>query len=277
MSKVHGRFLSGLGGPKGAGYDVTYRDTEVLALEAEDDTDGSGIFDQKGRLATSNPDTGSFASHNSLPGYISREVPFTVSRDVTDITDDAAVIYIPGGGMINVEKGGDMYGAPVLGPVPRGPKLAIAPPTGRMQPYADLIGPPQAPLFPRAPVRKPPLWRPRSIPRRLTRVPKQGYSGTQFSKVPFDTPQLPVPTASIVHGGQSPIPVRGYADPVAPAAPDLPMEPQVPAVNVFDVGPTRSIPISGLGQAGSAPMSPLKLAVAGLMVGAAAGLVMKVI
>jgi hypothetical protein len=274
MRKIHGRYLSGtgMGDPKGAGYDLTYRDTEVLALEAEDDTDGSGIFDQKGRLATANPDTGVFATHNSLPGYASREVPFTVSRDITDVTDNAAVIGIPSGGMVNVEKDGQMYGAPVLGPTPRGAALAIPPSTGRMQPYADLIGKQQPPLFPQVPVKVPPLWRPARRPSPVRPVP----SGHR-TQVPFDTPQLPVPTASTVHGGQAPVSIGPSMAPVAPAAPDLPMAREIPAVSMVNVGPTRGIPVSGFGQTSSPSMSPLKLAVAGLMVGAAAGLIMKVI
>ncbi|MCP4248747.1 MAG: hypothetical protein GY778_17020, partial [bacterium] len=119
MRAEHGRYLSGLGGesPSGeVGYDPAYQGQEMYELEHQDDTYGSGIFDPGGRSATANANMGVFASHYSLPGYLAREVPFTVSRDVSDITDDAEVVIVPSGGLTYVESRGKLTRPAVLGP-----------------------------------------------------------------------------------------------------------------------------------------------------------------
>lgn len=112
MRRIQGRNLSGFGsvaedletsGPSNAGQSLA--DMEML-----DDTYGSGIFDQLGRQATSNAGTGVFESNYSLPGYVGREIPFTVSPEVRDLTDDADVVVVPSGGMAYVEREGRLVG-----------------------------------------------------------------------------------------------------------------------------------------------------------------------
>lgn len=170
MRMIHGRYLSGLGGesPDGeAGYAQTYQDQGGYDLEAQDDTYGSGIFDPSGRPGTANTNMGILASHYSLPGYIAREVPFTVSRDVTDITDDAEVVTIPAGGLAVVEHRGKLTRPAITGPTWVPPRIQPAGNTERYQPYAFMTRPGQAPppaLNPNAPVTGPPQLQPGRMP-----------------------------------------------------------------------------------------------------------------
>lgn len=138
-----GRYLSGLGETPMQPTVVERvaeqaEHAEVYELEQQDDVLGSGIFDPHRRPGTSNTNTGVFASDYSLPGNVAREVPFTVSRDVTDLTSDADVVIVPGGGLAYVEAGGK--GAPFYqtGPKPPPPPIGPAPLTTRDEPYADL-------------------------------------------------------------------------------------------------------------------------------------------
>ena len=250
MRKNYGRYLSGFGGesPDGAvGYDPRYQGQEIYDLEGEDDTFGSGIFDPEGRGGTANANMGVFASHDSLPGFIARDVPFTVQNDVTDITDNAAVVSVPGGGMAYVEKNGRPGGAAVMGPTWRPPQIEPAGYTRHDQVYAFMNKPGQRghDLFPGAPLRRqPPLRRPaRTSTNYAERVP---WSPSETS-VPFDMQGRRVPTTSIVHGTQLPVPIRRYADPVSPAAPGMPMEPQVPFTQTVNVA-TEQIAIDGFGR-----------------------------
>lgn len=111
MNKIQGRNLSGFGSTAediGTGPSTTSQSLEEM--ESLDDTYGSGIFDNLGRQATSNAGTGVFESSYSLPGYVGREIPFTVSPEVRDLTDDADVVVVPGGGMAYVERHGRLAG-----------------------------------------------------------------------------------------------------------------------------------------------------------------------
>ncbi len=230
------------------GYDPRYQGQEVYDLEGEDDTYGSGIFDPEGRAGTSNPNMGVFASHNSLPGYIARDVPFTVQDDVTDITDNAAVVSVPGGGMFYVEKKGRLGGAAIMGPTWRPPQIEPAGYTRHDQVYAFMnrSGQHGHDLFPGAPVRtQPPLRRPaRTSQRHAYRVP--GVPAARV--VAFNRVGHRVGKESIVRGTQLPIPIGpSYADPVAPAAPGMPMEPQVPFQQTVNVA-TQQIAIDGFGK-----------------------------
>jgi hypothetical protein len=171
MMAQHGR-LAGLGNDaqEQAGNEPPRSDANkwselaVGELERDDDVFGSGIFDRPGRM-TSNVGDGVFASDYSLPGYVAREVPYAVSRDVTDIASGGEVVMIPGGGFYHIEQDGSIQPSPVLGPTPRPPRLTPATlptpipggPTGDEQPYT-VIQPESAaqpPLYAGAPVVSP--------------------------------------------------------------------------------------------------------------------------
>lgn len=279
----HGRYLSGFGSasPSGAtGYDPAYQDQHVYELEGQDDVYGSGIFDPKGRAGTANPDLGVFASHDSLPGYIAREVPFTVSRDVTDITDDADVVIVPGGGMSYIAPTASVTGPAVLGPTWRPPEIQPAGWTRYDQPYAFMnkAGQQGTVLNPNAPVKGPPLYRPRrtspdtevGVPmvprgdvmvpfrRQATRVPYQSQVDPFVYTAPANpvtgptvaqsSPDLPagfqVPPQSIVNTDVQFAPAHPVPPPhVAAAAPDLPQRQVMPLVSTVR-------PMAGLGSNG---------------------------
>jgi hypothetical protein len=279
----HGRYLSGFGSasPSGAtGYDPAYQDQHVYELEGQDDVYGSGIFDPKGRAGTANPDLGVFASHDSLPGYIAREVPFTVSRDVTDITDDADVVIVPGGGMSYIAPTASVTGPAVLGPTWRPPEIQPAGWTRYDQTYAFMnkAGQKGTVLNPNAPVKGPPLYRPRrtspdtevGVPmvprgdvmvpfrRQATRVPYQSQVDPFVYTAPANpvtgptvaqsSPDLPagfqVPPQSIVNTDVQFAPAHPVPPPhVAAAAPDLPQRQVMPLVSTVR-------PMAGLGSNG---------------------------
>ena len=135
-----GRYLSGLGqAPPVArdGGDPRYESGHLSQLERQDDAYGSGIFDGPEGPATANADMGIFASDYALPGYVGREVPFTVSRDITDASSGGAVVMVPAGGAPVIEHRGRLIPAPVLGPAPRPPALEPARPTGIAQVYVN--------------------------------------------------------------------------------------------------------------------------------------------
>lgn len=115
---------------------------EVFDLEAQDDVLGSGIFDPSNRPGTSNTNMGVFASHYSLPGYHARERPFTVNTEVADITDGAAVVGVPSGGMAYVESRGHLIG-PYPSPQPPSPGLRPGDPTTLYEPYIHMGQRPQ--------------------------------------------------------------------------------------------------------------------------------------
>lgn len=97
-----GRYLSGFGdvnGPSGPAGDPDVAGAAVDQMEREDDTAGSGIFDQPGAGPTANANMTVFASYYSLPGYLARERPFAVSKDEFDATSDAPIVTIPSGGL----------------------------------------------------------------------------------------------------------------------------------------------------------------------------------
>jgi hypothetical protein len=224
------------------GFDPRYQGQHIYDLEKEDDTFGSGIFDPGGRGGTANPNMGVFAAHYSLPGYVARDVPFHVMKDVTDITDDAQVVSIPGGGLYYVADSDSGEGH---APSPPTWRPAIQPPgwTRFDQVYVDMQGKP-VPMdgFGHGPPRL------RSQPRR---IPHPVYPVPNTQMNPHLVPQVPgerqVGYTSIVAGGQVPVPITRAAHPVSPAAPDMPMEPLVPLVSTTNVD-VQSIAISGLGR-----------------------------
>lgn len=133
---LYGRELSGVEDmrlPKEPTFDPT---DQVYSLEHEDDVLGSGIFDPSRRPGTANQDLGVFASANSIPGYLAREDPFTVSADVVSEPSGAEVVNVPAGGMFYVERRGRPSEPRHMGPVPHYQHRMAAKPTGRFQPYA---------------------------------------------------------------------------------------------------------------------------------------------
>ena len=125
LAVTHGRFLSGLGEPKMVVKDEEadfYQQPDVNQMEEQDDVLGSGIFDDGRRPATVNQQMGVFEAHYSIPGPHAREVPFTINREITDISNGAAVVGIPSGGLNYVE---------------HGDAIGYLDPTNRYEPYAD--------------------------------------------------------------------------------------------------------------------------------------------
>lgn len=156
----HGRYLSGMDGLTGCpqvtqktrdgqfqvgtqpdfmveGDEPDWSDALMGENEHEDDSVGSGIFDPTGG-ATVHTDMGVFADHPAVPGYIARNPPFYVNPEVTDITADAQVLEVPGGGLNYVEKGGVNVAPPIS-------------PWARFEPYVTY--PCQSQFHPRQPDR----------------------------------------------------------------------------------------------------------------------------
>lgn len=147
----HGRELAGFGahgGPHGGPGiigDNRYDGQDLSDLEQEDDSVGSGIFDPAG-ASTVHQTMGVFQDHPAVPGYIARNLPFTVNKDVADITDGADVVEVPGGGLFYVERGGHLVGPPPGSPPERTPLSVPQRPSGTDQPYVLLGQQAQAPL-----------------------------------------------------------------------------------------------------------------------------------
>lgn len=304
---MYGRYLSGLGSVDditgATDYDAAYQDQEPFDIERDEDSYGSGVFDPTGRSGTSNPDMGVFASHYSLPGFVAREVPFTSHRDITDITADADVVTVPGGGMAYVERAGRLSGAAITGPTWRPPILQPPGYTNYAQVYVkqtkggsvpmeegmgQIPGMGRVPLNPDAPVTYP-------VPQRRPmrgRAPVHGvpWQPRVTGQVPFQYQEGRVPKRQIVYRPQIPAPVDAVAHPMNPHAPDMPRSPEVPFRQTVNVGPTRALdvgvspahlqmpksyfPFAGehrsLGQEEKRePISAMKLALAGAVVGGA--------
>ncbi len=99
LAMHNGRNLSGLGATSQNFDEPDWRDVSTGELEREDDVNGSGIFDAAGK-ATVHTTMGVFADHPSVPGYIARNPPFQVNREVTDASSGGDVIEVPGGGWL---------------------------------------------------------------------------------------------------------------------------------------------------------------------------------
>lgn len=69
---------------------------ELDTLMAADDVVGNGVFDPNGSHGNIHPDQGVFQDHQSLPGYIDRDM-FYAPSEVTDATTGRQVMYVPGG------------------------------------------------------------------------------------------------------------------------------------------------------------------------------------
>jgi len=197
----HGRYLSGIGAaPEVApsGGDPRYEGEHLNQLERQDDVYGSGIFDGPDGPATANAEMGIFSSAYSLPGFVGREVPFAVSRDVTDITSGGAVVMIPAGGKAAIEARGKLVDPPVLGPTPRPPALEPPRPTSIDQVYVDLQRPQnaRAPFNAGAPTRPMSTFRPpRGRQRQAAPLPWKPPS----RRLPLAPPQTVLPYRSTVN------------------------------------------------------------------------------
>jgi hypothetical protein len=163
MNLWHGRELAGLGGIDVGGApgtdEVNWGDVVPGALEAEDDVSGSGIFDSAG-TATVHTNMGVFQDHPSIPGYIARNPPYTVNREVSAIDSGAEVVEVAGGGLNYVERDGRLFG-PSGGPAPPPVPRAIPGSTGPDEPYI-VLGPPNPSRW--TPPTVPPDWRMRAAP-----------------------------------------------------------------------------------------------------------------
>jgi hypothetical protein len=96
-----GRNLAGLGANEMQDVptaDEGIRDypNELNVLAAADDIQGNGIFDPEGSHGNVHPDTGIFADHESLPGYIVRDQFYQPSQ-VIDGTTGEPVMFVPSG------------------------------------------------------------------------------------------------------------------------------------------------------------------------------------
>jgi hypothetical protein len=69
---------------------------ELDTLQVADDVVGNGVFDPHGSHGNIHPDQGVFQDHQSLPGYIDRDL-FYAPSEVVDATSGRQVMYVPGG------------------------------------------------------------------------------------------------------------------------------------------------------------------------------------
>lgn len=223
----HGRYLSGteaMNGPDDENVLERDQHNDIYETEDMDDVLGSGIFDPFDRPGTANTDTGVFTSHYSLPGYLAREIPFTTSTDVTDLTDDASIVTVPGGGMAYVEARGKLVGPASLGPQPPPPHLRPPPPTGRDQSYVSLTASP-----PRG-------WDADS----LLRAAETMQAGRHASREVRGRAAPPVGVPG--NGSGRPFPVPAEVIPPARMAPDTRYHPTAQAASGFgDIAP-RGVP-----------------------------------
>lgn len=226
----HGRYLAGLGmthfdSPR------NYPDKALDELESEDDTFGSGIFDSEG-TTTVNKTMGIFEDHYNIPGWIGREVLFAVSQEVADITNGAAVVTVPSGGMSYIDRGLIPQYYDQFAPTLKRPEYRPPPPTGRGDTYVDL-NPFPAPWPPQQLVPSG-VAQPGAL---MTRIPNLPPVQTQFPPVveyvppmhmPRPLPQRPLPpglgprpTPSYPSSSTSTLPVRpsgpGYTQVPAPS------------------------------------------------------------
>lgn len=96
-----GRNLSGLGASDmqdmpSADEGIRDYPNELNLLSAADDVQGNGIFDPEGSHGNVHPDTGIFADHESLPGYIVRDRFYQPSQVIDGTTGDP-IMYVPSG------------------------------------------------------------------------------------------------------------------------------------------------------------------------------------
>ncbi len=93
-ASAHGRHLAGVEDMNAEGIEVY--PNELDQLSAADDTAGNGVFDPNDSHGNVHPDEGVFADHQSLPGYVDREVFYSPS-EVSDLPGGGLTMYVPGG------------------------------------------------------------------------------------------------------------------------------------------------------------------------------------
>jgi len=132
----HGRYLAGFGqGPaaltttEADGDEPDWSDASTREYEGQDDAVGSGIFDEAGAAPTVHQRLGVFGAHYSIPGYIARNPPFSVS-DVLDV-NGARVVEVPAGGMAYAEQGGRLMDPALLSVRPNRTYVAVPMPDAR--------------------------------------------------------------------------------------------------------------------------------------------------
>ena len=247
---MHGRYLSGLGGLAGAGpiaqkrrdgrFEVggscdfltdgdepDWSDPLLSENENEDDSVGSGIFDQAGG-ATVHTDMGIMADHPAMPGYIARNPPFYVNPEVQDVTADAQVLEVPGGGLNYLEHGG-INSAPCVSPFARYEPYVSYPCQSQFHPRQTdkwQAGPP--------PGQEPPM--PMNSPPISANPPPPG------STMPVE-PHRPTPRSKKYPSALGPVP--------HPWRPPSSVEPGVPTVP--GGAPPTSMSIHGYGAFGECP------------------------
>lgn len=290
MRNMHGRHLAGLGETIAA--DDEYVSHSGNQLESQDDVFGSGIFDNSASRATANAEMGVFTSNYSLPGFIAREIPFTVSRDVSDITGAADVVVVPAGGFTFVEQAGRLTRPAITGPTWRPRKNLPAGVTARDQPYAFMTRPEQPvqpPLHPNAPVTDgPPSYGRPPREDKYYSLPVPDYSGGvayQNALVPKSPAASPVGYRSEVEPQGAEIAISGLPQAVASrrTSPTAARQrasrfgrSRAPSLNVDFMTcphclPPVSAPRGAFGQ--DEGPSAAKLATAGVIAGVAMGLV----
>jgi hypothetical protein len=211
-----GRYLSGLGqdGGRESNEETRSSDAEVTRYEADDDVYGSGIFSSANAVPTVNPNLGVFKDNPSLPGYVGRQRPFTVDSEVKDITDDAQVVEVPGGGMAYVERDGKNYGP--IGQKPWGqgplPGMPLLPPIQGQDPYLTTPRPlwdvPPMKMLPMSPM-SPVSHRPAPVGSRPVRARPAAVTLPVSAKKPMyygvRAAQVPVTASSNLRGfGEGP-------------------------------------------------------------------------
>jgi hypothetical protein len=92
---AHGRNLAGVSSMKSADQIETYPN-ELQLLAELDDVQNNGVFDANLTHGNIHPEYGVFNDHQSLPGYVARDVFYSAS-EVTDLTTGKPVNYVPGG------------------------------------------------------------------------------------------------------------------------------------------------------------------------------------
>ena len=197
----HGRNLAGLGGENEtqAPWDPAYKEGSLRELEKDDDVYGSGIFDAYGHPGTINPTLGLFADHPSLPGFIDREVLYTVSKDISD-SNGADVVMVAPGGMTYQERDGRQVDFDGRGNAPCPPRMRPAPYSKREDVYAALSPAPAPRPLPQLPSGQGPVFVPLPGPAKppvMSAAMSPSGVPTMVMMVPYNQTPVPLPLRQV--------------------------------------------------------------------------------